>query len=132
MLSKKEIGGIIGSKYENIVTDYVIDYGIKDDNCICSYYPNTEYLNKQISIWQEHNISFMGIFHIHFAKEGTLSENDKEYINCIMEAMPSSIDKLYFPIVLLPEKIIVPYRAERYGKKNIKKDEIIYVEEETK
>ncbi len=48
--------------------------------------------------------------------------------NAILHAMPTYIHELYFPIVVLPEKRMVPYLATRNGKTvDIKIDELIIV-----
>nr|DAH03810.1 MAG TPA: hypothetical protein [Caudoviricetes sp.] len=45
-----------------------------------------------------------------------------------MECMPSSIEHLYFPLVVLPEKQIVPFIAVRNGRTiEITKDELVIV-----
>ena len=55
----------------------------------------------------------MGMFHVHFGGTESLSEGDKEYIVRIMEVMPKKIGCLYFPVVVMPERKVVAYKAVR-------------------
>ena len=104
-----EVGGIIGGK-EDIITCYFADKGSKE-NCYDSYYPSTDLLNKQIDKWQDDGIDFYGIYHTHFAGDDGLSSSDRRYIVNIMQAMPSQIQYLYFPIVFKNNMLI--YKAIR-------------------
>lgn len=117
-----ETGGILGSADGETITDFVLDKLHKKAKSCCVYYPNVEFLNEQINNWSENGIRFMGVFHNHFAGVKTLSEGDKKYIKKIMSVMPTEIKKLYFPIIVLPEKELVCYTA-------IKEQEIVLIEE---
>ena len=68
----------------------------------------------------------MGIFHVHFFCVDTLSEGDIKYMERIMHAMPETIRKLYFPLVVQPHTKCVPYVAykEKEGKILIRQDEL--------
>ncbi len=103
-----EIGGIIGGKNERISV-YQIDTGGTSRGC--SYRPDVDKLNAVIEKWEAEGITFYGLFHTHFFDVKTLSEGDIHYIKIIMEAKPDFIKKLYFPIVVMPSKQIVAYKA---------------------
>lgn len=121
-----EIGGILGSS-DGIISRYQLDDG-RNSGCGCFYSPDVTRLNTTIKAWQREEIAFRGIFHTHFFGVCTLSEGDIRYINTIMECMPSSIEHLYFPLVVLPEKQIVPFIAVRNGRTiEITKDELVIV-----
>ncbi len=121
-----EIGGILGS-INGDVCKCQIDQGCSK-SCGCFYSPNVDILNKTINGWQRDGILFHGIFHTHFLGVQTLSDGDITYINAILHAMPAYIHELYFPIVVLPEKRMVPYLATRNGKTvDIKIDKLIIV-----
>lgn len=69
----------------------------------------------------------MGVFHVHFGGAEALSEGDRNYIARIMDAMPEGYDRLYFPVVVMPERRVVAYQAVRTNEKiEIKRDEIEY------
>lgn len=112
-----ETGGILGSDSNDVITDIILDIKSNTGHC-CSYSPNVDFLNSCIAEWAERNIQFVGIFHTHFAGVQTLSEADKKYIVSIMQAMPGGIDKLYFPIYVLPDRELICYVAERKLKEN--------------
>lgn len=121
-----EIGGILGS-IDGAVCECQIDAG-HSAKCGCFYSPNVSILNNTIRDWQRKDIHFHGIFHTHFFGVQTLSDGDIGYINTILRAMPTNINELYFPIVVLPEKQMVPYLAVRNGNTvEIKNDELIIV-----
>lgn len=109
-----EMGGVLGGA-NDIVSKCQIDFG-RSASCGCSYAPNVDFLNDTIKMWQMDEIGFQGIFHTHFFGVQTLSDGDIEYIKLIMQTMPPVIKKLYFPVVVLPEKQMVPYLATRDGK----------------
>lgn len=118
-----EIGGILGS-VDGVVCECQIDTG-HCTSCGCYYSPNVDILNNTIKNWQGAGILFHGIFHTHFFGVQTLSDGDIAYIDAILQAMPTYIGELYFPIVVLPEKLMVSYLAIRNGKTvEIKNDEL--------
>ena len=120
-----ETGGILGSSDGNVIDRLIMDYPSEIPERLCSYSPNTDFLNSCISDWQESNISFIGIFHTHFVGVKTLSHGDKKYINTIMAAMPDTIEYLYFPVFVLPERILVCYKAQRvYNEVEISSEEL--------
>lgn len=121
-----EIGGILGSM-NGIICQCRIDTGCSD-GCGCFYSPDVEALNDTIRHWQQRGILFCGIFHTHFFGVKTLSDGDIAYINAILQAMPACISELYFPLVVLPDRQIVPYLATRDGNTvKIKSEELTIV-----
>jgi len=117
-----EIGGILGGD-SKIITTFELDKGMSSQGCF--YVPNVKRLNKTITLWQENKIAFMGIFHTHFFDVATLSAGDISYITKIMKAMPEKINKLYFPLAIVPKKELIPYVAERNGENiNIYRDSL--------
>lgn len=120
-----ESGGILG-EYNDVISCVVFDSGIQKDNWKpCCYTPDVKKLNICIEKWREQGIEFCGIFHTHFNGISTLSEGDKRYIRKIMFAMPSSKKKIYFPIVILPEREIKVYVCVNHqGKLYITEDGI--------
>lgn len=107
-LEPPEAGGIVGGK-EGKVCCWKYDKGHSQRGC--SYSPNVNCLNEVIAEWIEKGYDFMGIFHVHFGGSRCLSDGDKRYIEKIMKAMPASIERLYFPIVVQPEKQLISYMA---------------------
>ncbi len=107
-----EMGGILGSK-NKIICQVELDKGI-ENNLLCNYTPDVDKLNGVLEKWQQADILFAGIFHTHFHGVRTLSDEDKKYINAILNAMPESLDSLYFPIVLPETKQMIVYLAKRY------------------
>lgn len=103
-----EAGGIIGGKEER-VSLWKYDSGYPQKGC--AYCPNVNFLNEVIAAWLDKGYDFMGILHVHFGGSKGLSNSDKQYIEKIMKAMPDSIEKLYFPIVVQPEKQLISYVA---------------------
>ena len=121
--SPPEMGGIFGGS-ENIIKVVEFDKGLETQyKKLCCYIPDVEHLNTCIDVWAEKGIDFYGVFHTHFGNSKKLSEGDEIYIKKIVRAMPFGKDKLYFPIVVLPKKVIIAYLAVR------KKDEIYILEE---
>lgn len=104
-----ETGGILGAK-NNIISEFYIDEGIPT-SIACRYLPDTVKINKVIEAWKAANIFFIGLYHTHFCDVETLSEGDMLYIKSIMANMPDCIDKLYFPLIVYPKSVIIPYCA---------------------
>lgn len=107
-----ETGGIIGIN-GNIVCECFHDSNSCEYNRAI-YIPNVELLNDKIQQWQKINIHFAGIFHTHPIGQPDLSIDDISYINNIFQAVPMSVNNLYFPIVL-PNLKLIPYKAIRFG-----------------
>jgi hypothetical protein len=124
-----EIGGILGG-YDDIICCSAFDHGMWQKNQKkCHYTPDVEYLNSCIADWEASGIDFYGIFHTHFFGIDTLSEGDRQYIEKIMRAMPETREKLYFPVVVLPERKIISYVCRRkHGKTEIAEDSIYLIE----
>jgi len=124
-----ETGGILGGK-NNVITEFEFDKGTSLSSKK-KYYPNTKRLNDCIEKWQNRDIQFYGILHSHLQEERALSFGDKLYIQTIMQAMPMSIEFLYFPIVLL-QKEIVSFKAVRLDNEiNIVNSDIKIINERT-
>lgn len=104
-----EVGGIIGGN-KNIVKKHFLESGLVS-NKACSYTPNVSLLNAIIAEWETKGVYFMGIYHTHFNDVQTLSEGDVQYINRIMYSMPTTIERLYFPLVILPSRKMICYMA---------------------
>ncbi len=124
-----ECGGILGGKKDNCIADVFFDKG-KDMGYPCVYKPDVESLNRQIKKWQLEHIQFMGMFHTHVGNATGLSETDRDYIRVIMQAMPENITNLYFPILVLPQKELIAYRAIKAEGEIQIKMEPVYVEKE--
>lgn len=122
-----ETGGILGGR-DGVVTEYRLDEG-KHIGKMCSYAPNVALLNETIRQWQGRGIAFMGIFHTHFFGVDTLSDGDMDYIETIMKQMPPQIDRLLFPLVVMPQREIAAYSAIiRNGEVVISKDQLELIE----
>lgn len=50
-------------------------------------------------------------FHSHHFGVRSLSEGDKKYICTIMKSMPKNVKCIYFPIVVMPDRDFVVYKA---------------------
>jgi len=108
-----ETGGILGSRGKKLVDEVVIDLQGASCESPCSYAPNVDFLNRSIEDWQRRGIRFVGIYHTHFGGAKQLSCGDRRYINAIMAAMPQQIERLYFPIIVLPSAEPICYTAIR-------------------
>lgn len=121
----QETGGILGSSDNILIDEIVMDIVDSENTRPCSYFPNVDFLNQNIQSWKKKGIAFKGIFHTHFVGVKTLSQGDREYIRAIMNAMPLSVDSLYFPVFVLPNRVLIGYRAKkRNGKIEISGEEI--------
>ena len=120
-----EMGGILGGT-KGIVEQVYYDDGIGSEKK-CSYSPYVSVLNKVLWDWKKRNIEFYGMFHTHCYGGGTLSLGDKRYIKVIMENMPEQLDKLYFPVIVFPQKEMLVYVAIRkQGQLIIKEEELLF------
>lgn len=104
-----ETGGLLGIK-DGCVCAFVFDEGIPSGR-MCGYIPDTKRFNSILTEWQKEDISFAGMVHTHYFDVKTLSIPDKAYIAKIMHSMPSVIQELYFPLVVMPQRELVVYRA---------------------
>lgn len=121
MPSPPEIGGIIGAK-NNIGIICYEDKPITLNDY--SYSPNVANLNRVLSEWSESEIYLYGFYHTHIHGGFELSKQDVTYIQKILQALSSSLDSLYFPVVI-PNDTIIAYKAElNNGCLSIKKDKI--------
>lgn len=118
-----ESGGIIGGR-NGIVSIWFHDK--REDAYGCNYAPDVIRLNSIVEQWEREKYEFMGMFHVHFWGVKSLSRGDEEYIEQIMRAMPKEIEKLYFPIILQPQKKCITYVAckGKNGKILIRQDKL--------
>lgn len=114
--TSRETGGIIGAKKDKIVSCVIFDQARQPDQHPCCYSPNVEFLNKCIEEWQNDSIQFLGVFHSHLGNTSTLSEMDMQYIRKIVDSMPDPIKQLYFPVYVIPQKVLVVYCADKNGR----------------
>lgn len=123
-----EIGGILGSSKDGVITDMAADLSSNSVKCRFEYYPDTDYLNAQIETWAENDIKFFGFFHTHFSGSMNLSDADIKYIESIMIGSKSVVEYLYFPIFTLPDNELTVYKACFYEDEIvIFKDELIII-----
>ena len=107
---EREYGGILGSR-DDIITEFVFDKGFYNEN-VGTYIPNVEFLNDCIEKWQTQNISFYGIIHNHLTEYADLSGEDIKCIETIMNAMPSNVEYLYFPVIS-SKNVLNAFKATR-------------------
>ena len=123
-----ETGGMLGGQ-DGTITTVVFDDGKTDDFRRCHYTPNVTKLNSCLLDWGKNGIEFFGLFHTHFYGVASLSDGDAAYIKEIIKAMPQSKKKLYFPIVVLPDKKIISYQCCMNGESlSIEEDPLVCVE----
>ena len=113
-----ETGVVLGGN-KHTITHLVFDNGMENKNYDI-YSPNTFKINVVINGWIQDGIQFWGIAHSHRAISNNLSNGDKMYINEIMKKLHSSVDVLYFPIVIPKETVIWFKAAYVNGKTLIK------------
>lgn len=106
-----EGGCILGSR-EDVVCSFEYDSGFPRLD-MAVYMPNIDVLNQVIQQWASEDIQFYGLAHSHPYGQRSLSSSDITYIHTIMQAMPTSIEKLYFPLVF-PGEEIISFVAIRY------------------
>ena len=111
--SEREYGGILGGR-GGVITEFVFDKGLYNKN-VGTYVPNVEFLNDCIEQWQTQNICFYGIIHNHLTEYAELSGEDVKCIETIMNAMPLSIEYLYFPVIS-SKNILNAFKAIRTDK----------------
>lgn len=109
----REYGGILGGR-DGVITEFVFDKGLCNEN-IGTYIPDIEFLNGCIDKWQNEDIAFYGIIHNHLTEYAELSGEDVKCIETIMNAMPSNIEYLYFPVIS-SENILNAFKAMRTDK----------------
>lgn len=108
-----ETGGILGSRDGTTATDVIIEKPLKTHGDYCRYEPDVSFFNTCIAEWQNQGITFIGLFHTHFANVETLSDADRKYIITIMSTLPDEIDSLFFPIFVLPKRELKGFCARR-------------------
>lgn len=104
-------GGCILGALDDAVCSFEYDNGFPRLD-MAVYMPNIEILNQVIQQWASKGIQFYGLAHSHPYGQQSLSSSDIAYIHTIMQAMPASIEKLYFPLVF-PGKEIISFVAIR-------------------
>ena len=114
-----ETGTVLGGS-KHCITHFMFDEGVENKN-YDSYLPDTSKINVVINEWIQEGIQFYGIAHTHRAASKKLSNGDEMYINEIVKELHSSVDVLYFPIVMPKETIIWFKAAYINGKTLIKK-----------
>lgn len=114
-----ESGGILGADKEGNVQFAEFDEGVMNGKYSkrCFYAPNVKFLNICIKNWEKRGIEFCGIFHTHFHGVSSMSKGDERYVYQIMNAMPQMIEKLYFPIIVMPYKEMKAYCCLRENDK---------------
>lgn len=121
-----ETGGILGGQRES-VTHFAFDTGNAAQRGDF-YVPNTKQLNSVITQWQAESIEFLGMFHTHPQNAKTLSHADRTYIERIMQAIPKSVSRLYFPIVIPKVKMYAFSACLKNGQTDIQSEPIIWFE----
>lgn len=119
-----ETGGVLGMKNNSSIIEKIcfIENRFSDSSGV--FLPDTYKANEIISNWMKNGIRFAGMFHSHALQWPELSRADKDYIVTIMQAMPSGVDELVFPIVF-PRKGARGFLAQKYDNKvNIIEDDI--------
>ncbi len=120
-----ETGGIFGGQ-KGVVTHFVFDSDsvAKDgDACVSS----TEYLNAAIAKWQTEGMELLGIFHSHPKHAEMLPRADRIYIETVMQSLPASVSRLYFPMII-PQTDMVVFCAERRdGQTVIRQEKTVFV-----
>lgn len=107
-----EAGGILGSDDGGkTVTHFVFDAGKPLLDCAI-YMPDIPFLNEVIRDFAAQGVQFCGMVHSHPSAEDTLSKDDEAYIQQIMNAMPTYVKVLYFPLVL-PGIAVIPFSIRR-------------------
>lgn len=118
-----EAGAILGA-INGVVSYFAFDAEMpRQDAAI--YTPSTKKLNLIIQEWAEQGISFCGFAHSHPFDQRSLSSNDICYIHCIMNAMPGSIEKLFFPLVFPGETMLSFVANSKQGEVTIEPENII-------
>lgn len=98
-------GGCILGALGDAVCSFEYDSGFPRLD-MAVYMPNVTMLNQVIQQWASKGIQFYGLAHSHPYGQQSLSSSDISYIHTIMQAMPTNIEKLYFPLVFPGEEII--------------------------
>lgn len=113
-----ETGGILGG--DGVTIDCrVMDRSVGGED---TYSPDAAFLNRAAAAWCEAGRLFMGMFHTHPEGCRELSRADIRYINRIVQAFGAG-RYLYFPVVI-PQKEIIGFRAEKRNDILILRDEI--------
>ena len=124
----REAGGLLGStRGPNYIDTVVFDKG-KTTPDRFHYIPDSEKLNLTLQKWEDCGILFCGIFHSHLLGDTKLSEQDKNYINTIMNSMPADISQLQFPLFVLPQKEFVCFCARKENNKILIDSELLTIE----
>lgn len=121
-----ETGGVLGGK-RGSVTHFIFDK-VSTEQRGDFYIPNTEYLNSVITQWQAESIELLGVFHTHPQNAKTLSNADCVYIKAIMQSLPVSVHRLYFPIVIPKMKMYAFSACLKKGQIDIQSEPTVLIE----
>lgn len=105
-----ETGGILGMK-NGMISEVYLDTA-KPVLGRAMYIPDVNVLNRQIGAWQNNSVEFAGLFHSHPPDQKELSRKDEIYAVEILKAMPDTIRKLFFPIII-PGQAVIAFSAVR-------------------
>jgi len=122
-----EIGGLIGGTDDEI-TEVFVDEGGESARPN-RYRPKTCLLNSVIRHWSTAGIEFRGVFHTHFAFGYEMSDEDRQYANTIMAAMPPRIGSLLFPVVVPGHAVSSYLMTRERGQQHLKLDSFHMFEE---
>ncbi len=116
-------GGCILGAIDDVVCAFEYDSGFPRLD-MAVYMPNIEILNQVIQQWASEDTQFYGLAHSHPYGQRSLSSSDIAYIYTIMQAMPASIEKIYFPLVFPGEEIISFVAIRHQDKIDVLPDDI--------
>lgn len=116
-------GGCILGSYDDVVCSFEYDSGLPRLD-MAVYIPNIETINQVIHQWFKQGIEFYGLAHSHPQGQTSLSSSDVAYIHTIMRAMPSYIERLYFPLVFPGERVISFVAVRHHNQIDILPDDI--------
>lgn len=111
-----ETGGILGMR-NGVIGEVYLDT-VKPVLGRAMYVPDVDVLNRQIQVWQNNNVEFAGLFHSHLPDQKVLSGRDEMYVAEIMQSMPDTIQKLFFPIVI-PGQAVIAFAAVRQNNHSV-------------
>lgn len=115
---------LLGSSEPNVIN-------VLENTSVCNgiggktnFIPNVNVWNNLIEDWESKGIDFIGILHTHYYNVEELSDGDIQYIEKIVSCTQNKPCKLYFPILVFPDRKLVLYSAkERLGKSLINKED---------
>jgi len=103
-----ERGGVLGAKPGQPISKFYYDEsGISTPD---SYTPDYQTINSVLDIWEQENISMVGMVHSHAGDDTLPSCGDLYYCEKILLSN-RGLNNFYLPIVSVETKIIHPYRC---------------------